>query len=182
MAKLKDSGARTTFESGAQRELIKEKGRHDLLPLDVLSDLYASCPYHSDQVNELGQSIFSKLNGFIYSGDCRLLFNVIWDFIEYRYANNVQLALQELAIHYGDGADKYEARNWEKGLPLSSLLQSAIRHFVCFLENWEDEPHDRAFMWNIFGMLCMIKRNRTDLFDLPFYQQSINTDNSHNLL
>ena len=36
---------------------------------------------------------------------------------------------------------------------MHSFLDSCIRHLLKFADNWEDEPHDRAFVWN---MLCML--------------------------
>ena len=36
MAKLKDSGERRQFESGAVRDISEGKGRCDLLPLDAV--------------------------------------------------------------------------------------------------------------------------------------------------
>ena len=39
---LKDSGNRREFSSGAVRDINEGKGRCDLLPLDVLGELYDS--------------------------------------------------------------------------------------------------------------------------------------------
>ena len=36
--------------------------------------------------------------------------------------------LRRLAIVLEKGAEKYEERNWEKGMPLSRCLDSAMRH------------------------------------------------------
>ena len=37
---IKDSGTRREFDSGAVRDIQEGKGRCDLLPLDVISELY----------------------------------------------------------------------------------------------------------------------------------------------
>ena len=58
-------------------------------------------------------------------------------------------AIHELAIHCKEGADIYGERNCEKGIPLHSLIDSAIRHLSCYLRGMDDEPHLRAAMWNI---------------------------------
>jgi hypothetical protein len=47
------------------------------------------------------------------------------------------------------GAAKYAARNWEKGMPLSWFLDSALRHLLKMLAGFDDEPHDRALAWNV---------------------------------
>lgn len=178
MANLKDSGARTTFESGAQREVEKSKGRHDLLPLDVLAVLYASSTYDED-VRQVADGIFSSLHHFVYTGDMACITDAIWTFIEYAYHNDTEHALLCLAIHYGDGAEKYAERNWEQGLPLSSFLQSAVRHFIKWIEKWEDEPHDRAFLWNLFGIIRTLNDHNTVLYDLPFYTKILGEEKSN---
>jgi hypothetical protein len=39
-------------------------------------------------------------------------------------------ALLRLAKHFENGANRYQARNWEKGIPCSRYLDSAFRHLV----------------------------------------------------
>lgn len=58
-------------------------------------------------------------------------------------------AIHQLAQHCEEGALKYGERNCEKGIPLSSLLDSAIRHLSRYMMGWDDEPHLRAALWNI---------------------------------
>ena len=41
-------------------------------------------------------------------------------------------ALREVARVYGYGADKYDARNWEKGLPFGPVYDAAQRHLNSF--------------------------------------------------
>ena len=41
----------------------------------------------------------------------------------------------------------------EKGIPLSRFVDSGVRHYLKWLRGDKDEPHDRAFCWNI---LCCI--------------------------
>jgi hypothetical protein len=61
--------------------------------------------------------------------------------------------LLDLAYWYGMGAKKYSDRNWQKGLPLSSFLNSAMAHLTKLNEGWKDEDHASAVSWNMFGFV-----------------------------
>lgn len=58
-------------------------------------------------------------------------------------------ALQAWASRMEDGVEKYGARNCEKGLPLTSYLDSAMRHLVQLMAGYEDEDHAAAILFNI---------------------------------
>ena len=58
-----------------------------------------------------------------------------------------------LAQHYENGADKYEIRNWEKGLPMSRCFDSCIRHLYRWLEGDNSEDHLAAAIWNIAAIM-----------------------------
>lgn len=62
-------------------------------------------------------------------------------------------ALRELAIHTEKGAIKYGPRNWEKGIPLSRYVDSALRHSFAALEGQTDENHAVAAVWNWMAFL-----------------------------
>jgi hypothetical protein len=61
--------------------------------------------------------------------------------------------IHRLAVHYENGAKKYDARNWEKGLPLSQFLDCAERHLNKFKRGMRDEDHLAAVLWNISGYI-----------------------------
>ena len=61
--------------------------------------------------------------------------------------------LKRLAIHYENGAEKYEERNWEKGIPTSRCFSSAIRHLYRWLDGERGEDHLSAAVWNIFTII-----------------------------
>lgn len=75
-------------------------------------------------------------------------------------------ALLRLAKHYEAGAMKYEARNWEKGIPISVMIDSAMRHLLKYMDGQTDEDHLAAVAWNILGAMWM-EEKRPDLQDLP---------------
>ena len=107
--RIKDSGNRTEFGTGAVRDMHQGKGRYDLLP---------------------------------------------WE------------AVHELALHCEEGALKYGERNCEKGIPIHSLIDSAIRHLSCYLRGMKDEPHLRAALWNIAFAIWM-EKNKPEMQDIP---------------
>jgi hypothetical protein len=62
-------------------------------------------------------------------------------------------ALRRMARHFEKGAVKYGIRNWEKGMPLSDYMDSALRHAFAHLEGKRDEDHAAAAAWNL---LCFL--------------------------
>ena len=66
-----------------------------------------------------------------------------------RYDRVPWVAIDELAKHCEQGATKYGERNCEKGIPVSSLIDSAFRHLSKYMQGAKDEPHLRAALWNI---------------------------------
>lgn len=62
-------------------------------------------------------------------------------------------SLMRLAVHYARGAVKYAPRNWEKGLPLSTFVDSAERHINAYKNGDRTEDHWAAVAWNAFGFL-----------------------------
>lgn len=62
-------------------------------------------------------------------------------------------AVARLARHYENGAIKYEDRNWEKGIPISVMMDSALRHMFKYLDGQTDEDHLVAAAWNIMGAM-----------------------------
>ena len=63
------------------------------------------------------------------------------------------LALLRLARHFEAGAFKYGERNWEKGIPLSSFIDSALRHMLKYMAGETDEDHLVAAAWNLMAAL-----------------------------
>lgn len=151
-----DSGKRRQFESGAVRDIVEGKGRCDLLPLREISDTLFDDPI---------------LRGIscILEGDINLIGQVIELFISRCYGSGTDkkvYAILELSKHYENGCNKYGERNWEKGIPCHCYIDSAVRHYLKLLRGDEDERHDRAFLWNMFGLMWTLK-HRPECDDLP---------------
>lgn len=141
---IKDSGARTEFETGAVRDIQEGKGRCDLMPLDVVAEYLT---LNGDE-NPVLMSIYQ----FQKTGDTERLFHALDTFNEQHWKNNKTMLL-EVSKHFEEGAAKYGENNWKKGIPESSYIDSAVRHYLKWQRGDNDERHDRAFVWNI---MCLI--------------------------
>lgn len=57
-------------------------------------------------------------------------------------------ALIRLSKHFEAGAEKYGEYNWQKGIPIHSFIDSALRHLLKYLDGQNDEDHLCAAAWN----------------------------------
>lgn len=135
-----DSGNRRKFESGAVRDIQEGKGRCDLLPLDVVAIIFTDHEFN----------IFRNISKFQETG--RFVY-LVYAILAAEIFKDVPTMLLEVAIHFEEGAKKYGENNWQKGIPVHCYIDSAVRHYLKFLRGDKDEPHDRAFCWNL---LCAI--------------------------
>ena len=145
---IKDSGERRVFESGAVRDIQKGKGRCDLLPLDVCGELIESqiLIYISDfQINKKTSCLYAALNNAIET--------------EKMFPDWYTMLL-EVSKHFEAGAEKYGEYNWQKGLPVECYIDSAVRHYLKWKRGDQDEPHDRAFVWNLICCCWTVKNWR----------------------
>ena len=67
-------------------------------------------------------------------------------------------ALMRASRRFEDGAVKYDAHNWRKGIPLSRYIDSLNRHTWLFMQGDTSEDHLGAIIWN---SLCL-----SETFDL----------------
>lgn len=137
-----DSGNRRKFETGAVRDIQEGKGRCDLMPLDVVAGVL--CSYSAVD------TILHDIYLFQMTGDASNLYYALDCFIG---AGNRFTMILEVSKHFEEGAKKYGEHNWQKGIPTNCYIDSAVRHYLKFLRGDTDEPHDRAFVWNL--MCCI---------------------------
>lgn len=144
-----DSGTRREFETGAVRDIQEGKGRCDLMPLDVVAEL-------------ITDKVIQYISEFQLSGDVIWLKYALEEFIinyttwcpdGYYHSQGIATMCLEVSKHFEEGAKKYGEYNWQKGIPVKCYVDSAVRHYLKHLRGDRDEPHDRAFVWNI---LCCI--------------------------
>lgn len=145
VTKIKDSGERRQFETGAVRDIQDGKGRCDLMPLMVVANLM-----HPD-----GDEVLEDIALFMEENDTNYLYEAIIIFSKMEY-NTVPNALLEVSRHFEEGAKKYGENNWQKGIPVKCYIDSAVRHYLKYRRLDNDEPHDRAFLWNL---MCCIWEN-----------------------
>lgn len=134
---IKDSGERRQFDTGAVRDIQEGKGRCDLLPLDVVSELYHD-------------KVISYIHSFTQDGDVCWLYETLANIMP-KFGDYSTMFL-EVSKHFEEGAKKYGDYNWQKGIPAHCYIDSAVRHLFKWIRGDNDEPHNRAFVWNI--MCC----------------------------
>ena len=141
---ISDSGNRREFDSGAVRDMAEGKGRCDLMPLRVIANIL-----EDDVIYNIACAInMTKTVKCEYLKKAVRIFcadDAMWD------------SVLDLSKHFEAGAKKYGERNWEKGLPESCYIDSAIRHYLKYRRGDTDEPHDRAFLWNIVCLMWTIE-------------------------
>lgn len=142
---IKDSGERRAFQTGAVRDIQEGKGRCDLMPLKVVSSLM-DCLTESDHV-------IREIAMFMQYGSTVNLYYALSGFSLIAYDGSTETMILEVAKHFEEGAKKYGENNWQKGLPVSCYIDSAVRHYLKYKRGDKDEPHDRAFVWNL--MCCI---------------------------
>ena len=167
--KILDSGNRREFDSGAVRDIQEGKGRCDLLPLLEVSSYFKQLASEKDEDGfETYSNIMLNIGLFMeYPVATRVNFieTAIKDFINSAY-DTEWTAILVLAEHYEEGAKKYAERNWEKGMPYHCFIDSGIRHLTKYFRGDQDEPHDRAFLWNMFGLIWTL-HHHPECNDLP---------------
>lgn len=143
---IKDSGDRTEFATGAVRDMREGKGRCDLMPLEVVAEyLVLAYPYSKPVMKEVAN--FKKTNCTMH------LYFALGKFAKLAYDEKDATMFLEVAKHFEEGAKKYGENNWQKGIPVKCYIDSAVRHYLKWLRGDKDEPHDRAFVWNL--MCCI---------------------------
>lgn len=188
---IKTEGNFSQFEEGAIRYTKDGKGRFDLIPVEVVSEIiskaYNECKLSVDGTWKTSKSHI--LETAYSENECRYV-NTIIDIVCYEYAIEKKTdmihgepviyvtfpwfehafckMLKELAIHYEKGAEKYGVDNWKKGIPIAggerggSFTDSGLRHLNQWLLGDNDEPHHIACIWNFFGAIyCQKHVNET---------------------
>lgn len=78
------------------------------------------------------------------------------------------VAMRRVAGVYERGAAAYGENNWKKGMPMSRVLDSAIRHLYQYLGGDRSEDHLAQAMWNVAAAIHF-EEKRPELNDLEDY-------------
>ena len=81
-------------------------------------------------------------------------------------------AIIEVSKHCEAGATKYGEHNVDKGIPVHSLMDSAMRHAAKHIIGQIDEPHLVAACWNLLWALEMTLVD-PEMVDIPWYYKEI---------
>ena len=183
---VKTTGERQVFDTGAQRDTQKNKGRFDLIP-------YGALEFVAEQYARNGKCVgvslinVGKAIGLLYKGITKdnavvlyvaeAVYNIL-EFMEKEDNNTISYvdpynsfstnnsrydlipysSLKRVADLYEKGANEYGERNWEKGMPLTRFLDSAIRHLFQRISSEKDEDHLAAGCWNAMGYIEILRK------------------------
>ena len=144
---IKDSGNRTEFATGAVRDIQQGKGRFDLMPLDAVENLLWAYERGTLTASCMISDVIEYINKFKRDGISGSLMQAVCCYARATRKDIFALML-DVAKHFENGALKYGEHNWEKGIPISRYIDSALRHLMkdCACET--DEDHAAAFVWN----------------------------------
>lgn len=167
---IKDSGERRQFDTGAVRDIQEGKGRCDLMPLDVVGEYYLRVFGEDDST----WKTICPISRFMETGDPQWLDLALVAFVDESDFTSHSDMFLETSKHFEDGAKKYGEYNWQKGIPVKSYIDSAVRHYLKWLRGDKDEPHDRAFCWNILCAIWTCK-HKPELNDYAAPKRNENT-------
>lgn len=75
-------------------------------------------------------------------------------------------AVIRVSKHMEDALTHYPERNWEKGLPMHTMIDSAFRHLAKYVEGWDDEDHLCAAATNLL-MAMWTEEHLPEMQDMP---------------
>lgn len=132
----KDSGERQLFSTGAQRDTQSGKPQFDRIPVWLLALLqfpFSRTWLHIDRTAP-------PITGLCPEDEVRR------DLLPDEFLNRLGGLLHR-------GALKYDDNNWRKGIYLSRIFASALRHSFLWLVGDTSEDHATAAAWNWMAII-----------------------------
>ena len=140
------------------------KGRFDLIPEEVFEPLFdrihkleTTEPYDinfapdsilEDIANEKWLDAIIKMTILSYGSTTSVLEAFGQNTNPSTFFTGCWNMFLDLAIHFQKGAEHYGERNCQKGIPLWSFKDSAMRHAAQAFAGKTDEPHIISVIWN----------------------------------
>ena len=84
-------------------------------------------------------------------------------------------AIMRIAKHMQESLKVYEPRNWERGLPMHSMIDSAFRHMAKYVDGQTDEDHLCAAATNLL-MAMWTEEKHPEMQDIPTRPSMDNTN------
>ena len=140
LKKNRNDSIGSILKDGGEK-VINEKYKEPLRVSDILKDSGERREFESGAVRDVASG----------KGRCDLL---------------PACAILRLARHYENGAVKYDERNWEKGMPISVMIDSGMRHLLKYLDGQTDEDHLVAACWNLMSAMWM-EEKKPEMLDIP---------------
>ena len=75
-------------------------------------------------------------------------------------------SILRLSKHYEAGAKKYKRWNYRAGIPLTSYMDSAMRHIAKYMCGCDSEDHLSAAVFNLLGAM-LVEQISPELIDIP---------------
>lgn len=154
---IKFTGDPVAFDGvEAKRDPKTGKGRFDLIPTEIYRPLFAMAARNwlidcnpASIMTSIADELFLKaiiqMTVYSYLDTAKIEGGIVSTTAFWR---SVWPMLQDLAIHFQKGAEHYGERNCEKGIPLWSFKDSAMRHAAQLFAGKKDEPHAISVIWN----------------------------------
>ena len=73
-------------------------------------------------------------------------------------------AYERLAKIYAEGAKVHGPRNWEKGQPVSVVINHMVRHFTLWQQGNREEDHLAKTVWGLFALMHF-EKTKPELFE-----------------
>ena len=151
------------------------KGRFDLIPTEVFYPLFAKAEHDWLFDCRPASILMSIADEKFIDAIIKMAIYAYADYNEDYIASSSEFwhgvwpMLQDLAIHFQKGAEHYGERNCQKGIPLWSFKDSAMRHATQVFEGKKDEPHSISVIWNCWMAAWTVitsgKKDETNKFD-----------------
>lgn len=137
--RVKDSGERKKFPTGAQRDTEDGKLNFTRIPKWVMEDQAAK--------------FSGQPEGMTTPIDCHEpdLTEPTGELVRMDLVDTY--ALKRIARHLGAGAKKYDDHNWRKGINLARFYSSAMRHLWQAFWGDTSEDHLAAVAFNVIGIM-----------------------------